>query len=105
MKRFKLKQSNADIISHSGLTLVSQAIKRYTHPSTALNIKVPLRHGIRHSDVVKSYLALLSTGKNDFEAINDIDSEFYLKHAMSVNEIPARPLCASVWIKMPMPFY
>jgi hypothetical protein len=68
--------------------LVSQAIKRYTHLSTALNIKVPLRHGIRNSDVVKSYLALLSTGKNDFEDINNIDSEFYLKHAMSVNEIP-----------------
>jgi hypothetical protein len=56
--------------------------------ATALDIKVPLQHGIRHSDVVKSYLALLSTGKNDFEAINNIDSEFYLKHAMSVNEIP-----------------
>jgi hypothetical protein len=91
MKRFKLKQSNADIISHSGLALVSQAIKRYTHPSTALNIKVPLQHGIRHSDVVKISLALLSTGKNDFEAINNIDSEFYLKLAMSVNEIPCEP--------------
>jgi hypothetical protein len=88
MKRFKLEQSNADIISHSGLALVGQAIKRYTHLSTALDIKVPLRHGIRHSDVVKSYLALLSTGENDFAAINNIDSEFYLKHAVSVNEIP-----------------
>jgi hypothetical protein len=67
--------------------LVGQAIKRYTHLSTGLDIKVPLRHGIQYSDVVKSYLALLSTGKNDFEAINNIDSEFYLKHAMSVNDI------------------
>jgi hypothetical protein len=88
MKRFNLEQSNADIISHSGLALVGQAIKSYTHLSTALDIKMPLRHGIRHSDVVKSYLVLLSTGKNDFKAINNIDSEFYLKHAMSVNEIP-----------------
>jgi hypothetical protein len=42
MKRFKLELSNADIISHSGFTLVGQAIKRYTHLSTALDIKVPL---------------------------------------------------------------
>jgi hypothetical protein len=88
MKRFKLEQSNADIISHSGLALVGQAIKRYTHLSTALDIKVPLRYGIRHSDVVKSYLALLSTGKNDFEVVNNIDSDFYLMNAMSVKEIP-----------------
>lgn len=88
MKRFKIEQSNADIISHSGLALVGQAIKRYTRLSTTLDVKVPLRHGIKHSDVVKSYLALLSTGKNDFEAINNIDSEFYLMNAMSVSEIP-----------------
>jgi hypothetical protein len=88
MKRFKLEQSNADIIIHSGLALVGQAIKRYTRLSTALDTKVLLQHGIRHSDVVKSYLALLSTRKNDFEAINNIDSEFYLKHAMSVNKPP-----------------
>jgi hypothetical protein len=88
MKRFKLEQSNADIVSHSGLALVGQAIKRYTPLSTTLDIKVPLRHGIRHSDVVKSYLALLSTGKNDFEAFNNIGNEFYLMNAMSVGEIP-----------------
>jgi hypothetical protein len=60
MKRFKFEQCNADIVSHSGLALVGQAIKRYTQ---------------------------LSTGKNDFEAINNIDSEFYLMNTMSVGEI------------------
>ena len=78
MKRFKLEQSNADIISHSGLALVGQAINKQTRLSQKLDIQVPLRHGIKHSDVMKSYLALLSTGKNDFEAINNIESEFYL---------------------------
>jgi len=42
MKRFKIEQSNADIISHSGLALVGQAIKRYTRLSTTLDVKVPL---------------------------------------------------------------
>ena len=30
MKHFKLEQSNADIISHSGLALVGQAINKQT---------------------------------------------------------------------------
>jgi len=45
VKRFKLEQSNADIISHSGLALVGQAI-------------------------------------------NNIESEFYLIRSMAVKEIP-----------------
>jgi len=76
MKRFKIEQSNAEIISHSGLL------------TAELDVSAPLRHGIKHSDIIKSYLALLSTGKNDFEAINSIESEFYFTNAMDINDIP-----------------
>jgi len=88
MKRFKIEQSNAEIISHSGLSLVGQAIKRHTDLTAELDASAPLRHGIKHSDIIKSYLALLSTGKNDFEAINNIESEFYFTSAMDINDIP-----------------
>jgi hypothetical protein len=59
MKRFKIEQSDADIISHSGLSLIGQAIKHHTNLSRQLDAGIPLRHGIKHSDVIKSYLALL----------------------------------------------
>lgn len=88
MKRFKIEQSDADIVSHSGLSLIGQAIKRHTSLSTELDASAPLRHGIKHSDVIKSYLALLSIGKNDFEAINNIESEFYFAGSMDIDTIP-----------------
>ena len=88
MKRLKIEQSDADIISHSGLALIGQAIKRHTKLSSQLDASIPLRHGIKHSDVIKSYLALLSIGKSDFEAINTIESEFYFMSAMDINDIP-----------------
>ena len=47
-----------------------------------------MQHGIKRSDVIKSFLALLSIGKNDFEAINGIESEFYFTSAMDIDEIP-----------------
>lgn len=89
MKRFKIEQSNADIISHSGLALIGQAVQRHTNLARDIDTQVPLRHGIKHSDVMKSYLALLCIGKNDFEAINTIDSEFYFMSAMGIGDIPS----------------
>ncbi|VAW60561.1 hypothetical protein MNBD_GAMMA08-423, partial [hydrothermal vent metagenome] len=56
MKRFKIEQSNEDIISHGGLSLIGQAIKQYTNLSKELDSHTSLRHGIKHSDVIKSYL-------------------------------------------------
>jgi len=88
MKRFIIEQSQSDIISHSGLALIGQAIKRYTTLSNELTATIPLRHGTSHSDIIKSYLGLLSIGKNDFEAINSIESGFYFSSAMDVKEIP-----------------
>lgn len=88
MKRFKIERSDADIISHGGLALVGQAVKRYTNFTQEIDTQIPLRHGIKHSDVAKSYLAMLCLGKNDFESINTIESEFYLMSAMDINTIP-----------------
>jgi len=88
LKRFKIERSDADIISHGGLALVGQAVKRYTNLSHEINTQIPLRHGIKHSDVAKSYLAMLCLGKNDFESINTIESEFYFTSAMDIDTIP-----------------
>jgi hypothetical protein len=89
VKRFKIEQSDADIISHSGLALIGQAIKRHTNLTPEINTQVPLRHGTKHSDVIKSYLAMVCVGKNDFEAINTIESENYFMSAMDIDDIPS----------------
>ena len=55
MKRFILEKSNADIISIGGLSLIGQAIKQYTNLTKDLDKQVVLRHGIKHSDIIKIY--------------------------------------------------
>jgi len=89
MKQFILEKSNADIISHGGLSLIGLAIKKYTNLTNSIDKLIPLRHGTKHSDIIKIYMALLCIGKNDFEAINTIESEYYFTHAMDVQEIPS----------------
>lgn len=88
MQGFIIEQSNADIVSHGGLALIGQAIKSYTNLTREIDTQIPLRHGIHHADVIKSYLALVSLGKNDFEAINRLESENYFCHAMGLMAIP-----------------
>ena len=75
--------------SQSGLALIRQAINRYTTLTQELDTQVPLRHGIKHSDVVKSYLGLVSAGENDFEAMNTIDSERFFTTSMGITDIPS----------------
>lgn len=89
MKRFKIEQSDKEITAHSGLALIGQAIRHHTHLSSNVDKQIPLRHGIPHSDVLKSYLGLLCVGKNDFEAINTIDSEFFYQSALDIKELPS----------------
>ena len=73
MKRFKFEQSDMEFTGRSGLALIGQAIKPHTHLKSHADNSIARRHGITHSDVLKSYLGLLCVGKNDFEAINSID--------------------------------
>lgn len=91
MKRFILEQSSADIIGQSGLALVGQALKQHTRLAQIVDRQVPLRHGIPHSDVLKSYIGLLCLGKNDFEAINTIDSELFFLSSLGLEELPSEP--------------
>ena len=81
MKRLKIGKATENITSNSGLALLGQAIKNHTNLTQSLD-NIPLRHGLSHSDVVVSYLGLLSLGKNDFEAIRGMqDDAFYHESA------------------------
>jgi hypothetical protein len=106
MKRFKIEQSDMEITGQSGLVLIGQAIKRHTHLKSHVDNSVARRHGITHSDVLKSYLGLLCVGQNDFEPINSIDSDIFFQSALDVDEIPSegRRRCVSESIGMRQSF-
>ena len=48
-----------------------------------------LRHGIAHSDILKTYVGLLCLGKNDFESVNTIESSHFFSTAFDINRIPS----------------
>lgn len=91
MKRFKLEQGDINIASHGGLALIGQAIHQLTNLSREVDTQISLRHGIKHSDILKTYLALLCIGKNDFESVNTIENELFFMTAMALKDLPSEP--------------
>ena len=88
MKRFIIEQSNEFITPHAGLSLIGEAIHQHTQLAQQLD-DLPLRHGLPHSDLMISYLGVLSLGKNDFESIhNEMGNDFY-KSSLGIETVPS----------------
>ena len=90
MKRLIIEQSTTETYtSHSGLALVGLCLNRYSTIHKALKAGIPLRHGISHSDIIKSYIGTLCLGKSDFEAIENFRNDDYFKNALSIKHVPS----------------
>lgn len=92
MPRFHLKQSRRHLTSNAGLLLVGQCAE--AAQIDRLDSRYPTAKGLRTSDIVKSYLGLLSLGKSDFEAIEAFRDEPFFKQALNVQKVPS-----SVWLR------
>jgi len=88
MKRFKLEKSKEEFYtSHSGLALLGLCINRFTSLPQRLSQISPLKHGIPHADVVKSYLGVLGLGKSDFEAVTSKREDKFFKEALAIKDV------------------
>ena len=87
--RFRFEQSPTEIYSGSGgLSLVGSLINRYSELSSQLK-SLPLRHGISHEDIMRTYLGLLCQGKNDFEAVEGVREDTFFRQALGIKRAPS----------------
>jgi len=89
VRRFIIEQSDAEIVSHSGLALIGQALNNHSGLGEAADKNVPLRHGISHSDILFSYLGLLCIGKSDCDAIENVRDDNFYASALNIDTIPS----------------
>ena len=89
MIRFEFAQSETEIYSaQGGLAVVGQLLNRYSELSKRLR-KIPLRHGIPHMDLFRTYLGLLCVGKNDFEAVEGVRDDRFFRKALGIGQMPS----------------
>jgi len=90
MTDFIIKKLPYDLSSHAGLALVGRYLKSIKLKSL-LDSAFPVRSGIANSDVLAAYIALLSLGKNDFDAIENFRTDSFFKRALNLDHVPSSP--------------
>lgn len=86
----RIRHSGKVLTPTAGLALVGQLL-RIAQLAQQLDPAFPVRHGIRTSDVVKSYVGLLCQGKSDFDAIEAYRDEAFFAQALGVGQVPSAP--------------
>ena len=90
MTDFMIKKLPYDLSSHAGLAFVGKYLKKINFNSM-IDPAFPVRSGNSNSDIVKSYLALLCLGKNDFEAIENFRDDSFFMRALGLAGVPSSP--------------
>lgn len=90
MERFIIEQSDQEFYtSKGGLALIGACLNRFVNLESTLKKSMPLRHGISHVDIIKSYLGLLCQGKSDFEAIDQHKKDDFFLKSLGINRVPS----------------
>jgi Transposase DDE domain group 1 len=85
---FVVKKLPYDLSSHGGLALIGRLFKRINLPAM-IDPQYPVRGGIANSDILKCYLALLTLGKNDFEAVEGFRGQRFAHQALGLRAVPS----------------
>jgi hypothetical protein len=77
MADFIIKKLPYDLSSHAGRAFIGKYLKSIKINSLIASA-FPVRSGVANSDILKSYLALLCLGKNDFGAIENFRANVWM---------------------------
>lgn len=91
MRTIEVKQLKYDLTPVAGLALVGDHLKTVAPVLARLDAALPVRGGVSHSDIVRSYLGLLVQGKSDFDAIENHRGDKFYKHALGITLVPSSP--------------
>lgn len=89
MRPLIVKQLRYDLTPVAGLALVGQHLKRLAPVFKQIDKALPVRTGVKTSDIVRSYLGLLVQGKSDFEAIGNFQGDKFYKQALGIELLPS----------------
>jgi len=86
---FIFEQNDTEIYaSHAGLAAIGPLLNRHSGLKKRLK-SIPLRHGIPHIDLIRTYVGLLCQGKNDFEAVEGVRQDPFFQRALGIGRMPS----------------
>ncbi len=63
--------------------------QRHTSLNSKIKRAIPDTKDIANTDVIRSYLGLLSLGKSDYEAVTDMRNDKYFKQSLGIKQVPS----------------
>jgi len=91
MRKLIVKQLDYDLTPVAGLALVGHYLKTIRPVLGGLDAALPIKGGVSHSDIVRSYVGLLVQGKSDFDAIENHRGDTFYKQALGITLLPSSP--------------
>lgn len=92
MRQLILEKSDSEFYtSNSGLALAGLIINRHSALNNEVTKGTAKTEGIKHADILRSYMGLLCIGKSDYEAIESMREDTYFKEALGIKDVPSAP--------------
>ena len=88
MTDFIIKKLPYDLSSQAGLALVGKYLQSI-NINALVDPKFPVRSGVANSDLLKCYIAMLTLGKNDFEAVEAFRGDKFASKALGLGGAPS----------------
>ncbi|MFN5350395.1 MAG: IS1380 family transposase [Polaromonas sp.] len=91
MRKIEVRQLSYDLTPVAGLALVGNVLQSLAPEFKHLDATLPIRNGVVNSDIVRSYLGLLTQGKSDFDAIEGYRGDTFFKQSLGIGLLPSSP--------------
>lgn len=92
--RFKIKSSNDILTTHSGLGLVGLLYEKTDLTRKLNQTRIPGLNRtptMSNDAIVRTYLGLLTQGKNDFDHIEPFRKDRFFQYALQLKQVPSAP--------------
>jgi hypothetical protein len=91
MEPLILRRLPYKLTAQAGLALVGQLLSRAAQVDQVFDPAFPVRGGVRTSDLIRSYVGLLTQGKSDFDAIEAYRKDATFGRMLGIRAVPSSP--------------
>ena len=91
MRPLIVRQLDYDLTPVAGLALVGHMLQSMRPVLARIDAALPLKGGVANSDIVRTYLGLLTQGKSDFDAVENFRGDAFFKQALDIGLLPSSP--------------
>jgi len=91
MKQFRIETTDEFICGNSGLIMVGSLINKQSFKAKVNQLSIDdSQKDISNLDILKSYIGLLSLGKNSYETIDEYKNDLFFKESLQIEQLPSK---------------